>query len=228
MRNLLYFIFLICIFCYSCSKDEENVIPNIGHDYAGLEVGKYVIYDVDSFFYDDFDQTIDTAIYQIKEVVDSKFIDLEEDTAFKIIRYRKENDTTNWMLIDVWNSKLTATNFQKVEENIRLIKLIFPAKKDKTWNGNSMNNLSSMEYEYTSVDNSETIGATSLSSVLTVLQYEDINLVQERLFKEKYARGVGMVYKKSVDITNTFNNSTGLWERSSGYDVTMTLSSYGN
>jgi hypothetical protein len=227
MRNLLYFIFLVAIISYSCSKEEEVIIPDLGYAYAGLELGKYVIYDVASFFYDDFDNTIDTSYYQIKEVVDSKFTDLEGEEAFKIIRYRKENDTTNWVVIDVWNSKITATNFQKVEENNRFIKLIFPVKENKTWNGNSMNNDAEMEYEYTVVDNAEFIGGHSLEAVLTVLQDDDINLVQEKFFEEKYAKGIGMVYKKSVDISNEYNSSIGLWERNLGYDITMTLSSYG-
>ncbi len=222
MRNLLYIIFLFAIVSYSCSK-EEVITPDLGYDYAGLEEGRYVIYNVDSFYYDDFTVTIDTSYFQIKEVVDSKFIDLEGDEAFKIIRYRKENDTTNWVLIDVWNSKITTTNFQKVEENVRLVKLIFPVKENKTWNGNSMNNLASMEYEYTAVDNAEVIGGNALNSVLTVLQYENPNLIQEQLFEEKYARNIGMVYKKSVDKVRT-----GLSNPWKGYDITMTLSSYGN
>lgn len=226
MRNLLYIIFLFAITSYSCSK-EEVITPDLGYDYAGLEVGRYIIYDVDSFYYNDFFDTIDTSYFQIKEVVDSKFIDLEGDEAFKIIRYRKENDTTNWVLIDVWSSKLTTTNFQKVEENVRLVKLIFPVKENKTWNGNSMNNLASMEYEYTVVDKAEIIGGNTLSSVATILQYEFSPLTEENFFQEKYAKGIGMVYKKSVAITNAYDSLIG-WHRSLGYDVTMTLSSYGN
>ncbi len=227
MIKSFWLILTMVILFSSCSKDEETIIPDFGHDYAGLEVGKYVVYDVDSFYYDDFTSTIDTSYYQIKEVVDAEFEDLEGEEAFKIIRYRKEIDSTDWILIDVWNSKLTQTNFQKSEENIKFVKLIFPVRNNITWNGNSMNNQGTMQYEYTAIDQVETVGVTFLNPVLTVLQLEDINLVQERYFEEKYAKGVGMVYKKSVDITNVFNSSSGLWERNSGIDITMTLSSYG-
>ncbi|PJA07890.1 MAG: hypothetical protein COX70_05320, partial [Flavobacteriales bacterium CG_4_10_14_0_2_um_filter_32_8] len=77
MRNSLYIFFLISIFIFSCSKKEEVIPPDLGYDYAGLEVGRYIIYDVDSFYYDDFTDTIDTSYFKIKEVVDSKFTDLE-------------------------------------------------------------------------------------------------------------------------------------------------------
>lgn len=229
MKKAFGFIFLAMIVIASCSKkkEEDYVQPYLGHDYAGMEIGKYVIYDVDSFFYDDFTGTIDTSIYQLKEIVDDKFIDLEGDDAFKIIRYRKESDTTGWVLTDVWQSKLTTTNYQKVEENVRFIKLIFPINKNDKWNGNIKNNLEEEEYEYTSVDQSENIGGNTLANVLTVKQVEEINLIEEKIFEEKYAKGIGLVYKKSVDLTKEYNNSTGEFERSLGYDITMTLSSYG-
>lgn len=229
MRKSFGLIFLAIIICYSCSKkDEETVLPDLGHDYAGLVVGKYVVYNVDSFFYDDFDNSIDTSYYQIKEVVDSEFEDLEGEQAFKIIRYRKEIDSTNWVLIDVWNSKVTQTNFQKTEENIKFIKLIFPIGVNDTWNGNSMNSIGIMPYEYTAIDQAETIGGIGLSTVLTVLQLDNVNLVEEYYHEEKYAKGVGMVYQKQVDISQkVFNSGTGLFERSLGTDITMTLSSFG-
>ena len=197
-------------------------MPDIGHDYAGLQVGKYVIYDVDSLFHNDFTSTIDTSIFQIKEVVDSKMTDLEGDDAFKIIRYQRDTDTNSWVLIDVWSSKITQTNFQKTEENIKYVKLIFPVRSGSSWNGNTMNNQGNMPYEYSAVDNPQNIGGNPLSSVLTVLQYENMNLIDQELFEEKYAKGVGMVYKKSMDLTRSSLSSP--W---SGFDVTMTLSSYG-
>jgi len=227
MRKSIWLILTLVVVFFSCSKDNDYVAPDIGHDYAGLEAGKYVVYDVDSFFYDDFNSTIDTSYFQIKEVVDSEYEDLEGEEAFKIIRYRKEIDSTSWVLIDVWYSKLTQTNFQKTEENNKFVKLIFPVRNNSTWNGNSMNNLDEMEYAYTSIDHSETVGGVSLNNVLTVLQYEFSPLTEENLFEEKYAKGIGLVYKKSIEIYNVYNTSTGLWERNSGFDITMTLSSYG-
>ncbi len=225
MRKSFSLILILTVIIFSCSKKEVVIVPEIAYDYAGLEVGKYVIYDVDSLTYDDFTETVDTASYQIKEVVDSKFTDLEGEEAFKIIRYRKDHDTLGWNLIDVWNSKITATNFQKTEENIKLVKLIFPVKLNKTWNGNAMNNDTEIEYEYTSIDQAETIGGNALSSVLTVLQDESPEiLINPWWYEEKYARGIGMVYKRSMNLYRPDTLPSTSWL---GYDVTMTLSSYG-
>ena len=103
MRIIGLFILITIIF-FSCSGDKEVITPNFNHNYAGLELGRYVVYDVDSFFYDDFTGTIDTFIFQIREVIESKFIDLEGDDAFTIHRFKKEG-TSNWKLMDVWTSK---------------------------------------------------------------------------------------------------------------------------
>lgn len=218
------FILFIGLVLFSCKKDADDyVAPEIGHKYAGLTLGKYVVYDVDSLFYDDFTATVDTAIYQIKELVAEAYTDLEGEEAFKINRYRRDHDTLSWVLIDVWNAKLTQTNFQKAEENVRFVKLIFPVRDGKVWNGNAMNNMPEWEYEYTVVYNAESIGGNSLAKVLTVNQLENLNLIEQQQFIEKYAENVGLVYKKSKDLVR--DNLSSPWR---GYEITYTLKSYGN
>lgn len=217
------FILLSVVFLFSCKKDSDDyVAPDIGHNYAGLTLGKYVVYDVDSFYYDDFTGTIDTSIFKIKEIVAEAYTDLEGEEAFKIHRYIKENDTTAWVLKDVWNAKLTQTNFQKAEENVRFVKLIFPVREGNIWNGNVMNNLSEQDYTYETVDESDVIGGIALNSVLTVNQLENLNLIEQQLFKEKYAKNIGMVYRKNMDLVRDNLNAP-----YRGIDVTYTLSSFG-
>lgn len=223
MRNFILLILFVAVFCFSCKKDKDDYIaPDIGQSYAGLELGKYVVYDVDSLFYNDFTATIDTAIYKIKEVVAESYLDLEGEEAFKINRFRKDHDTLSWVLIDVWNAKLTTTNYQKTEENVRFVKLIFPVRENVVWNGNSMNNLASRDYSYEYIDKAETIGGKSLELVLKVNQYEELNLIQQKQFIEKFASGVGMVYRKNMDLVRDDFNSP--WR---GYEITYTLNSYG-
>jgi len=225
MKKSCWILLSSVIFLFSCSKDEETVVPDTSAEYAGLEVGKYVVFDVDSITYNDFDSSIDTASYQIKEMVDSKFTDLEGDEAFKLIRYRRDSATQNWLIIDVWTSKITLTNFQKTEENINYVKLIFPVREGKVWDGNSRNNSSTQDYEYTAVDQAEVIGGNTLAEVLTVLQYDSPDkLINPEFFEEKFAKGVGLVYKRSSSLVRADLNPTTPWL---GYVVTMTLSTYG-
>ena len=226
MRNTQLLILIITLLIFSCKKDNDLVVSNVGYSYAGMDIGSYIIYDVDSHHYN-VPFGIDTSYqFQIKEEIDSKYTDLEGEEAFKVIRYKRINDTAQWSALDAWNAKLTATNYQKTEENVRFIKLIFPVRESKKWDGNSMNNIGSLKYEYTSIHKKMTVGLLSFDSVLTVIQLDDVNLVQEKYFEEKFAAGVGLVYKKSVDINNAFNSAVGLWLRDTGDDVTMTVVDY--
>lgn len=224
MRNKLLIISALLFFTFSCSKDNEVTVVDLGMAYAGLDLGNYVIYDVDSIFYDDFNDTVITTSFQLKELVAESYTDLEGDEAFKINRYKRDYDTLPWIQTDVWNAKLTSTNYQKVEENVRYIKLIFPVRDNSKWNGNSMNNEGEQQYEYKSVDHAELVGSTNLDQVLTVLQEDDqTNLINPRIFEEKFAYGIGLVYKRSSDKER--DNLSSPWR---GYDITMTLNSYGN
>ncbi|PKP49034.1 MAG: hypothetical protein CVT95_03770 [Bacteroidetes bacterium HGW-Bacteroidetes-12] len=224
MNPLKYiFLLLITIYLISCRSDNDAVInPNLNHNYAGLAVGNFVIYNVDSIVYDDFTASVNTFQFQIKEKIESQLVDLEGDNSFRIERYRKEKDSINWVLIDVWSSKLVATNYQKVEENVRFIKLVFPIRANKTWNGNIKNNLGEQQYQFTSIHQPEVVGGFALDSVSTVLQAEDINLISENLFEEKFATNIGMVYKR--ELSRKRNSLSDPWL---GKDVTMTLVAYG-
>ncbi len=222
MRKVIFAILISTLF-FSCKKDKNTATPNFNYNYANLKVGKYIIYNVDSINFNDFTGTIDTSKFQIKEVLASNYTDLEGDNAFKIIRYKKTIDSLGWVLTDVWNSKITARTYEKVAENVRYIKMIFPIKLNQTWNGNSKNNLGNLTYTFTSVHQPEVIGGYALDSVSTISQKDNINLIQEEYFEEKYAANIGLVYKKSV--SKIRSNLSSPWL---GYDVTMTLSSYGN
>lgn len=232
MKNNSYFLFfLILITFFSCKKDEKTIVSiNYGYNYAGLRVGKYVVYDVDSTFYNVPFNIVNNYKFQIKEIVDSKYIDAQGNEAYKIIRYKKDTTVSqNWEHQVVWNATITKSNFQKVEDNVRFVKLLFPIKSDKVWNGNSMNTLSSWEYKYTSTHLQEQVGNAMLDSVTTVTQFDDNNeiLIQRQFFQEKYAANIGMVYKRIIDINKVFNNSTGLFENSEGLDITYTYNSIG-
>ncbi len=228
MQKIIFFLLFSSVIFFSCEKEEEMAIPNVGHSYAGLQVGKYVVYDVDSTFYNIPFGVDSTYNFQIKEVITSKYTDGEGEDAYQLIRYKKQIDSTAWVLQDVWNCKISGNNFEQVEENIRFRKMIFPVKANKTWNGNSMNTIESWDYEYTSVHQSGSIGGVALDSVTTVLQFDDgAILTQDIYYEERYAAKIGMVYKKVVDLEKNYNSSTGQFEISTGESYTMTVSTYG-
>ena len=108
---------------YSCKKDAPSKVE-VGYNYYPNKVGSWIIYDVDSIVWDDFNApniAIDTFTYQIKEVNESFFLDNEGRETTRIERYKRTNSTMPWIIKDVWYGNRTASKVERVEENIKYI-----------------------------------------------------------------------------------------------------------
>lgn len=198
---------LALLLLYSCDDEEGNDPEDIEaaslYRYFPLAEGSYIIYSVDSIihgFDDDNtnnpDSLIDTFHYEVKEVIDSSFIDGEGELAWRISRYYRDSASADWTFTSLWTAKRTNQSAQKVEENIRYVKLSFPVKLNKTWNGNLFNYFPQEDYTIEDANIPLTIGGFNFDSSVTVLQLEDYNLIH-RLFKqEKYVYGVGLAYRQ--------------------------------
>ena len=201
-KRLFPVIFLLIVIISSCQDSPVDPVP-FDTSYFPLSTGKFIIYEVDSIVMSDFFNTTDTVHYQLMETVDSSYIDATGRNAFRIIRSRLDSMNGVWRITDVWSANVTETTAEKVEENLRFIKLSFPVLLNKTWAGNSYINtdsplvyLDDWEYKYTDVNETFDTYAGTFDSVITVLQHEDINAIQTVLYQEKYAKHVGMIYKE--------------------------------
>ncbi len=217
ITNILSYTILlsfILFMIYSCEKTKEEYDEDkFGYDYFPLEIGKYWIYKVDSTIYDDQGSKIINTISEVKEEVVERYTDQVGDTIYRIERSWRTGDSTSWKLTDVWTSYENNHQAFRTEENLKFIKFVFPPIKGLSWNGNlyidestvidvageSVNMYSGWDnYKIGSLDITETIGKTDYAKVATVLQTDDnnSNAIERRYAIEKYARGVGLVYKE--------------------------------
>lgn len=202
LKNIFLFFLLFGIIIFSCTKDKStNPLIDLGYNYFPDDVSRYVIYDVDSIWQDDAAGIHDTTRYLLKEVIAATFLDNSGRPTLRLERfYKMYNDTVpydsmNWIGPRIWYANKTTSTFEKVEENIRFIRLVFPVKEGKLWNGNAFNTLGEKEYEIISVDQSESVNNIIFDSVVTVKQFENINFIENIYEAEKYARNVGLIYK---------------------------------
>ncbi|HRH61843.1 MAG TPA: hypothetical protein PLI68_00820 [Bacteroidia bacterium] len=203
MKNkLLLTLVYIALIVTACKKDKAVEAVDIGYNYFPVEVGRYVVYQVDSISYNDFftPVKIDTAHFQLKEVIESVFTDNEGRESERIERYVRYADTLPWSLRDVWYQTRSTTKDEKVEENVRFIRLTFPTRNNQKWNGNALNTIGTYSYEYKSVDTKKTVNGNVFDSTLTVNQILDSNLIEKKYQVEIYAKNVGMIYKRFVDV----------------------------
>lgn len=224
MKKIHFIIFIVTslFILFSCKKETELPL-NMGYRYFPINTGHWMIYDVDSVSYNDFTGQIDSFSYQIKEVIESVFIDNSGNETQRIERYVRENDTSEWIIRDVWYQNRTTTTAERVEENLRFVKLIFPVETGKKWDGNSFNTLSPQTYELQETHSSKTINGNYFDSTVTVLQKSFYTIISEDFQQEIFATRIGMVYKKYTALTKS---PAGLI--TSGIEYTYTLHTYGN
>lgn len=192
---------------FSCAKKK---IPDTtalnGLEYYPTTIGKYVIYNVDSTIYNSLAQTSVTIKYQIKEKITDNFTDNEGKNALRLERYIKKYNPTKpydsipWVIKEVWMVNATNKSIQVVEGNIRYTKLIFPIELNASWNGNAKNTIGEWLYSYFYIDKTETIASSKLDKVLMVKQKDYRTLISYQNYNEKYAKGVGLVYREITDI----------------------------
>ena len=203
IRALLFVLSLVVL--NSCSDDEAGLNQtNLGYDYFPVQLGHYVIYRADSIYHDQPVQSVpgihDTAHYFIKEVLESEFLDAQDETSIRITRFKKDSLHHKWNLVDIWFARRNVRNAEKVEENRRFIKLGFPISNFARWDGNAKNELDDWEYEYDSLDVNRVINELPFDNTLTVVQRNFITEVNDEFAYEIYAPEVGLIYRKHKEL----------------------------
>ena len=213
-------------------KDDEILPTDLGYGYWPTNIGHWVEYEVDSVWRDErngLDITRE-AHYDLREVIDSQYVDPQGRVAQRIERFVKDS-TGTWIIKDVWTQTRDNTTAEKTEENLRKLKLTFPVRSYQHWNahvyigddGLDFTTDDEMEVEYDEIDVPWASGVLSFDSTTTVVSTYETNIVVTKVLEERYAKNVGLVSKlwMQYDKQNSLNDST-------GFRMTMTAVAYGN
>lgn len=221
MNRVIFYISIILVFD-ACKKDEFELRHKpVDKQYFSSQIGAYSIYNVHEIIYDDFTNTVDTFDYQVMELNESHFRDNLDRDAIRIDRYKRPNDTTAWTYLNTWYSVVDGQMAERVEDNKRLVKLSFPISAEATWNANSYNTDNANNVFYVLMHQKYKLDTFRFDSVVSVESTTRINLTVERVFKEVYAKGIGLVYRNQVN-----TDSGGGLKR--GFNITYTLYKYGH
>ena len=207
MKKQLFILSLALFSIMSCSKKKVPADTSVlGLDYYPDNIGKFVIYDVDSTVYTQLPKDTLVYKYRIKEKLADTFTDNQGQPAIRLERYIKKYDPLRsydsmaWAMKEVWMLNVTKKNIQLMESNVRFTKLIFPVQEKTSWDGNANNNLGELNYIYDYIDKTETINGNLLNKVLLVKQKDYRTLISYEYDVEKYAKGVGLVYREIKDL----------------------------
>lgn len=206
MKTLLKFSFLILISIIaltvtSCKKKKVET-PKMYTNYFGLIEGRYVIYDVQEMFHDiAVSPQHDTNFYQLKTVIGSETTDNQGRIVREFKRYKRKSTTDQWVFSDLWSAVIDNNKAELVEENQRIIKLVFAPTSDKKWNPNAFNMMDSLNYYYSNIHKPYNLPNISFDSTLTVSNDNFFSLIDYKIDNYKYAANIGLVSKTYKDLT---------------------------
>jgi hypothetical protein len=230
-------------FLISCaSKSETETLPDRGKDYYPLAIGKTTVFDLDSVIYDPLATgiQIDTYRWQAREVLSDTLRSKEGNLVFAVDRSIKTRTGVDWIPRETFAASLTANHALLTENNLTYIK--FPTYFDigTNWDGNLFNDVSTKlevagevlepfskkwTFEILSYGKAEKIGTIDYPDILTVQAQSDPKILTEKRYSlEKYAKGVGLVYREIKILDTQKLDATIAWEKKAqkGFIVKMT------
>ncbi|MFN5031724.1 MAG: hypothetical protein ACK5FX_05825 [Flavobacteriia bacterium] len=187
-------LFLLITALYSCKKDQANY--DLHYDYFGMKDGRYIDYDVTEIHHDATSSIPhDTTRYQLRTLIGDTIIDNEGRIARKFIRFKRNNASESWVQTDVWSTIIADRRAELVEENQRIVKLVFEPTESKEWNINAFNLLPELAAYYRNIHEKQSINGVSFDSTLVVEQEDFFSLIDYRRKYEVYANNVGLIQK---------------------------------
>lgn len=196
----IYILFLSSLILLGCNK-SDNKATKMFYTYFPTTVGSWVEYEAREIIHEA-NLGSDTSYYFLKEVITEEFFDNEGRVTLRVERFKKDDINGTYAISDVWYSNLTNTTAEKVEENQRFLKLTFPIRSNKSWNGNAYNSIEEWDYEYDSVHVARAYNGLTFDSTVKVQQIDNINPFQYQVAYEVYANYIGLVRKSYINIDN--------------------------
>lgn len=213
MRNgLLLIVFAFFGLSMSgCGDDVEKKVAET--NIFPLHVGNYWIYRVNETQITPYN--IETDIeYELKAVVSDSFPNANGGYSYLMNRFKRALTTEPWQGFDTWIVRVDSKEVVVTEGSVPYVRITFPLLNDRTWNGNTYNNISTGKFCLTSTGDFEecdqytlnnsgeaysTPSGLAFEKTAKIIQSNDPDLTTKYDIRtEIYAHGVGLVYKNSV------------------------------
>ena len=190
-------------------------MPDEGHGYMQLEVGKYIEYQVDSMIYDPTgDSTVTKTQWFLRDIIVDTLHDNIGELLYKTERFVRKDSLDNWQIQKVYTQSIQGNQGIVTEDNLRFVKLAFPIRQFNTWDplvhidkeliitvaGETLqpflNNVWRSRIQ--SANELDTIGGFVFDEVLYLREADTDgeSSIDLRISYEKYARDVGLVFRE--------------------------------
>lgn len=226
MRKYITHILAICstaVLFTQCKKTTEEFTSAPLSDYLNLQVGKYIIYRLDSTEFVNFGQNTIYTHYQAKDEIDAAIVDNLGRPGFRVVRYLRDTlGHTQWVPNSTYMIVPTDQVVEVVEDNFRYQKLRLPINEGFNWKGNAYISIYSSgdlnwdygylddwDYTYENLNAPYTVFNNQvIDSTLTVNQRDEIaghpedpnSYSQINYSMEVYGKGIGLIYKDFLHV----------------------------
>ncbi len=242
--NVLLILMLPFLGCVSNESEESDILSD--QKYFPLQKGKFIEYKADSIVFRQ-GSLLDSVRFEAREEIKDEGQD-SLGRFYTILRSHRSTANEPWVPFASYTARVYQNKALKNESNVHLIKMVFPLTPGISWNGLALirpDQLFNIEGEsveiYRDWENfkvnepagSFTSGNLVFDDVVTILQTDEENLIAKRYSLEKYAAGIGLVYKEMIilDCNNTINNCAAVnlaWSQraTKGYIFRQTITRY--
>lgn len=214
-KTSLFLITTAVLLALACNRQTIEPPPFDGSqwNYFPLQLGKYVVFQVDSVVYDPAPTggTLrDSSTTYVKELVADTLRDNTGALSYAIERYERKTIGDPWTLTNISTASRTGGQAIRTEGNFRFLKLIFPMNIRSNWNGNlwidvdreieiagdRIRPFANWDYGVDSIDLHRNIGTFSFDSTLIVTEANYSTTVERRFSRSWYAKYVGLVARE--------------------------------
>ena len=210
LKNLFIATALITIL--SCKNQTEELSLN-NVDYCPLKVGDVKLYRIDSILYNPFTQKADSFHLDIQEQVAEKFLDAENDSAYRLTWSVYDSSRNEWKVFKSFSRKTVNNMTYETFDNQTLAILRHPIAHSITgikyqWNLHLKNNSDPMFIYYSAVAKPY---LNFTNTVMSKLSNPEQGIVTKS-YQAVYAENIGLVYKY-IEMTDqlTGNNIKNGW-----------------
>lgn len=194
----------------ACERQVEANPIAYGYEYFPLQVGQSWEYQVDSIIFDPAGTgtRVDSIRLWAREIVADRYISAGGDTIYRIERYERYDTAQPWAIRKVLAQWRTPRQAFRQEDNLKLIKLIFPIEKGSRWNGTRhiapgqrvvvagevLEMFKGWQSQILDSEQSFSTPAANFTDAIVVSHADASNLIEHRYQREAYARQVGLVF----------------------------------
>jgi hypothetical protein len=225
MHKILFSFLAVILF--GCSDSKINPIANESDLlYFPMQTGQFRIYEVDEILFTVLGS--DTSHYELKETVVDSFLNSTNTITYVLNRETRSTSIVPRTFDSVWTARISDNFAVQVENNLSIVKLVFPVKQGLSWNGNELNSRTEKQFIYDLNVSDTNLFNNMWSDALKVIQSNvPENLINRDERFEIYAKGVGLIIKNSIDLEYCQKDCPATKSIESGRIFEATLKAYG-